>query len=378
MTDPTRTPAHAAAATLACLRDMHPGRLRALLTEWPDPCEALDAVCHGHAQQALIRMRMRPDLAAALARRWHGCSPGPIVDVLDQRGTHVWLLTDANFPIPDAIPDRPFVLFGEGRRPDVFEQDRIAIVGTRAASPSGLADAHLLGAAFATTGATVVSGLALGIDGAAHRGALSTGTTVAVVATGLDIVYPRRHAALAAQILDQGLIVSESGFGVGPVGYRFPIRNRIIAGLASAVVVVEATATGGARITAEHGLDYGRPVFAMPGARRNPAAIGTNQLIRDGASPLLDPSDVWVSLGLPIPAGLDDTWMGTPTPRDRAGLRALPDGVGPVLDAIDGSGSSVDQIVGRTGMALTDVAEAIRALADADRIVERRGQWWLV
>lgn len=374
------TDAHVAGATLACLREITPTRLRALLAEWPDPREALAAVRAGEAEAALLRVRMRPGLADALARRWRMCEPEPMAALLARRRTRVWLATDPDYPIRDEIPDRPPVLFGEGERLDALDAPRIAIVGTRTASPSGLADAHTLGAAYARAGATVVSGLALGIDGAAHRGALGTGRTVAVVATGLDIVYPRRHLALTREIRAQGLVVSEVGFGIGPHAGRFPVRNRIIAGLADAAVVVEATLTGGARITAERAAEYGRPVFALPGARRNPAALGTNALIADGAHPLLAPSDVWIAWGAPVPPGLDDGWSAErPAPSPAPGVTApLDPAASAVLAAFGGEAASLDQLVARTGRPIPALATALRSLTEAGRLVERRGQWWPV
>ena len=184
-------------------------------------------------------------------------------------------------------------------RCDALGAPRVAVVGTRAATPHGLADARELGEALGSAGITVVSGLAIGIDGAAHEGVLAGGGgAIGVVATGLDVTYPRRHAVLSDRVRSAGLVVSEQGFGVGPRRGLFPVRNRIIAALADVVVVVEATIGGGARITAQYALDYGRTVLAVPGSRRNPSAAGANALIADGAQPLLDWGDVLVALGM--------------------------------------------------------------------------------
>ena len=153
-------------------------------------------------------------------------------------------------------------------------------------------------AILADAGVTVVSGLAIGIDGAAHEGALDAGgLTVGVVATGLDVTYPRRHRDLYVRVREQGLVVSEHGYGVQPRPERFPPRNRIIAALADVVVVVEAGRRGGALITARCALDYGRDLFVLPGSRRNPVALGCNALIGDGAEVLLDPGDLLIALG---------------------------------------------------------------------------------
>jgi len=156
------------------------------------------------------------------------------------RCAHRWERADASFPIRDAgLLDEtmdagmPHVLLGEGDRPEAFDGPRVAIVGTRAATPMGVADAREIAAFCGRAGITVVSGLAIGIDAAAHEGALDAGgLTVGVVATGLDIVYPRRHARLFARVREQGLIVGENAYGTQPLPWRFPIRNRIIAALA--------------------------------------------------------------------------------------------------------------------------------------------------
>jgi DNA protecting protein DprA len=200
------------------------------------------------------------------------------------RSTRVWFATDPDFPIRDAEfhEGMPSVLLGEGRRPEALAAPRVAIVGTRAATPIGLDDAHELGAVLARAGVTVISGLAIGIDGAAHEGALAAGgLTVGVVATGLDVVYPRRHSTLFTRVRDNGMIVGEHDFGVQPLPWRFPIRNRIIAALADAIVVVEATRTGGARITAGYAHDFDRKLYEyrVPAATR-PRQGATSSLPR--------------------------------------------------------------------------------------------------
>ncbi len=231
------------------------------------------------------------------------------------------------YPIGDEVPDRPAVLLFEGAAPDVLHRPRVAIVGTRSASVHGLADARELGSFLARRGVTVVSGLAIGIDGAAHLGALDAGGgVVGVVATGLDVVYPRRHVVLFERVRGAGVLLSEAGFGAQANRFRFPVRNRIIAALADVVVVVEATLRGGARITADYGLEYGRPVLVVPGSRRNPSAEGCNALLADGAQPLLDPDDVLVALGLT--PGSRRGWgapppRATPEPRRRAHPRGV-------------------------------------------------------
>jgi DNA processing protein len=257
------------------------------------------------------------------------------------RRTHRWE-RGPEFPIRDAddLDDAfdaqmPEVLLGEGDRPDAFDAPRIAIVGTRAATPMGIVDATEIAAFCARAGITVVSGLAIGIDGAAHTGALDAGgLTVGVVATGLDVTYPRRHARLFERVREQGVIVGENEYGTQPLPWRFPIRNRIIAALADAVVVVEATRTGGARITANEASRFNRDVYVLPGSRRNPAAAGCNELLLDGAKPLLEPADVLFAIGRGGTAV--GGWSAPAAPLD-ADQTA-------VLRALAGDGATIDEI----------------------------------
>jgi DNA processing protein len=281
----------------------------------------------------------------------------------------VLLEGDAAYPIRDDIPDRPAVLLMEGSAPEVLDRPRVAIVGTRSASVHGLADAHKLGSFLAGCGITVVSGLAIGIDAAAHEGALDAdGGVIGVVATGLDVVYPRRHFVLFERVRRSGVLLSETAFGIGANRFRFPVRNRIIAALTDVVIVVEATLRGGARITAEAALEYGRTVLTVPGSRRNPAADGCNALLADGAHPLLEPDDVLVALG--ITPGARRGWGAPPA-------RATPRGAGAeVLRACSGEPATVDDLVTRTGLTLEAVTLALVGLERQGWIEHRRGWWW--
>ncbi len=178
----------------------------------------------------------------------------------------------------------------------------VAIVGARRPTDAGLRIARRLGAFAAGGGVTVVSGMALGIDAAAHGGALDAGgPTVAVLGCGTDIAYPRRHRGLYERILKHGLAISEYPPGTAPAPWRFPARNRLIAALAATLVVVEARARSGALITADHALDLGRDVVAVPGAAGSSAAAGTNGLIKAGAGLVEDESDLAVWLGIDAP-----------------------------------------------------------------------------
>jgi DNA processing protein len=181
----------------------------------------------------------------------------------------------------------------------ILNEPAVAVVGARSCSPYGAQVARGLGRELAGAGVVVVSGLARGIDGEAHRGALEAGgRTVAVLGCGIDRDYPRSHAELASRIREKGAVVSEYPPGIEPAPWRFPARNRIIAGLCAATVVVEARERSGALITADFALELGRDVFAVPGEITSLLAAGTNDLLRQGAAPLLAAEDVLAALGL--------------------------------------------------------------------------------
>jgi len=364
---PPYDPVELAAAILACLPDMSPLRLHALLERGGGPVGALAALDRGIAAAVLCSDAPERELPArqTLARTWQeGATLDRITRVLVERHPHVFVAGRAGYPI-DELPDRPAVLLAEGARPDALHAPRVAVVGTRGATPQGLDDARDLGRVLAEAGVTVISGLAIGIDAAAHEGALSVGgAVIGVVATGLDVVYPRRHRALFERVRSAGLLMSEVGYGVQPRRYAFPIRNRIIAALAQVVVVVEATLKGGARITAERAVEYGRTVMAYPGSRRNPAAAGTNALLYDGAGVVLEPSDVLVALELERPAPRPD-------------LRTAPVGEArAVLHACHGEPATLDQLASRAGLAPAAVVAAVRALERGGWMERARGLCW--
>jgi DNA processing protein len=205
-------------------------------------------------------------------------------------------------PLLAAVHDPPARLYVRGSRIDRLHGPAVAIVGARSCSGYGARVARLLGRELAAAGVVVVSGMARGIDGEAHRGALEVGgTTVAVLGCGIDRDYPRAHGHLAARIVVDGLVIAEYPPGVEPAPWRFPARNRIIAGLALATVVVEARVRSGALITADFALEQGRDVFAVPGPITSSLCAGTNALIRQGAAPALEAGDVLGAIGVEPP-----------------------------------------------------------------------------
>jgi len=206
-------------------------------------------------------------------------------------------------PLLRAIHDPPARLYlrGEGGA-ELLSRAAVAIVGARACSPYGAQVARMLGRDLARAGVVVVSGLARGVDGEAHRGALeANGHTVAVLGCGIDRDYPAAHAELARAIGEHSLLVSEYEPGVEPAPWRFPARNRIIAGLCAATIIVEARERSGALITADFALEEGREVFAVPGEITSALSAGTNALLRLGATPLTTAADVFESLGITPP-----------------------------------------------------------------------------
>jgi DNA processing protein len=246
-------------------------------------------------------------------------------------------------PLLRAIHDPPDKLYLRGSgNVELLSRPAAAIVGARACSPYGAQVARMLGRELAAAGVVVVSGLARGVDGEAHRGALETdGHTVAVLGCGVDRDYPAAHASLARSIAERSLIVSEYEPGVEPAPFRFPARNRIIAGLCLATVVVEARERSGALITADFALEEGREVFAVPGEITSALSAGANALLRLGATPLTAAADVLESLGIQSPV-------------DRAGAED------PLLDLLP---ATADELVRKTGLT---VGEVIAALAELD------------
>jgi DNA processing protein len=332
------------------------------------PEAALAAVRAGRATRFIGRCDDSDPVRLAVA--WREFAESRWVErVLQERSTHVWVADKAGYPIPDPLDDRPPVLLGEGARPDAFDAPRVAIVGSRAATPHGLADARELGAYLADAGVTVVSGLAIGIDGAAHEGALDAGgLTVGVVATGLDVTYPRRHRALYDRVRANGLIVSEQAYGVLPRPERFPPRNRIIAALADVVIIVEASRRGGALITARYALEYSRDLFVLPGSRRNPVAAGCNALVGDGAEVLLDPGDVLIALGRggTRPGRWRSADLDPPSDRDEVA----------VLRALGGDPGTAEELERNTRLGAARLGSALTRLERSGYVRRQRGLWW--
>lgn len=231
----------------------------------------------------------------------------PTLDWLNQAGNHLVTLADSNYPQQLLqIPDPPPLLYCKGQL-RWLGASSIAVVGSRNASPQGEKNAEDFAETLCRQGFCVVSGMALGIDGAAHRGALkANGATIAVVGTGLDIVYPARHRDLAHQIAERGLIISEFPLGMPSKAQNFPRRNRIISGLALGTLVVEANVQSGSLITARLAGEQGREVFAIPGSIHSPLSKGCHQLIKQGAKLVDNIQDIVDELGIFTTIGVNN------------------------------------------------------------------------
>ncbi|MCU4183760.1 DNA-protecting protein DprA [Acidiferrimicrobium sp. IK] len=415
------------AGALAALPGMGPATLCALL-ERGAPADIWDSVRRGE----IVRPPARGSSGGAGPRlSWAAAAAGAPLerwwDAWQRRGIGVTWPADPRYPrrlLSD--PEPPGVLFWRG---DLgrLESRCVAVVGTRRCSPDGRASAYDLGRDLAGAGVCVVSGLALGIDGAAHLGALDapgapsgTGSTVGVAASGVDVAYPARHAALWERVAAAGAVVSETPPGRPAQAWRFPARNRVIAGLVDMVVVVESHVTGGSLITADKAIDRGVEVRVVPGPVHAPFAAGSNQLLYDGPGPVRDAADVLDALGLvdhrprrsgrrrPAPVARpeqlrldparpapppsaggpappqscsDDPPSSPPPPSVGPELRSprplgRPDGPhGEVLEAVGWRPTSLGRIVERAGRPVGSVGRILEELAAQGLFTEDRG-WW--
>ena len=347
---------------------------RRLLVEFGSPQRALDAsiaarrLLVGDAAAAALAAEP-PGFAALLAATLAWLEGRPADET--GKGRDVLVLGDPRYPASLLeTADPPTLLYVEGRI-ELLRADAIAIVGSRNPTAQGLENARVFASHLSRAGLVVVSGLALGIDGAAHEGALEgqaageTGGTIAVVGTGLDLVYPARHRALAHRIAAAGLLVSEFPIGTASRPENFPIRNRIIAGLARGTLVVEAAMRSGSLITARLALEAGREVFAIPGSIHSPQARGCNALLKQGAKLVDSASDI-----------LEEFNLARPAPAGRSGAvePARPGKADPVLAALGFDPMSLDALVARTGMSAAELSARLLDLELAGRVARLPGQ----
>jgi DNA processing protein len=275
-------------------------------------------------------------------------------DWLEQPGHHLLVWSDPDYPVLlREITDPPMMLYVIGQR-EALSNPQLAIVGSRNPSPMGRENAQAFARSLAAAGLTVTSGLALGVDGAAHRGALAAGgTTIAVTGTGLDRVYPARHRELAHEIVAHGALVSEFALGTPPLPENFPIRNRLISGLSLGTLVVEAALASGSLITARLATEQGREVFAIPGSIHAPQARGCHALIRQGAKLVETAQDILEELGpLASVARAAAPENAAPVPTLDAPMAAL-------LQQIGHDPVSVDALIERSGLTADAVSSML-------------------
>lgn len=330
---------------------------------------------HGSARAALIAL---PEIARAAGVQAYEPCPEPValaeIKAARKSGARMLCKGDADYPADlTLISDAPPVLWARGDLA-VATRPMVALVGARNASSLGTRMARRLAEDLSGAGLTIVSGLARGVDAVAHLAALPSGT-VAVMAGGVDVIYPAENTALADDIARSGLLLSEQPIGLAPMARHFPLRNRIISGLSRAVVVVEAALQSGSLITARTALDQGRDVLAVPGHPFDGRAGGCNSLIRDGAILVRGSEDVLATLDLPSPRA-----MATPAPapahhdaapernwRDQAGLHRA------ILDRLGPSPLAEDQLLRDLALSPQVAAQELLALELEGRILRAPG-----
>jgi len=290
-----------------------------------------------------------------------------------ESGVHVLSVLDRAYPpLLRNIRRPPPVLFVLGN-PAALARAQLAIVGSRNPTAAGRGTARDFAACFSAAGLTITSGLALGIDTAAHEGALLRGgCSVAVCGTGLDIVYPPSNKGLAQHLAQAGAVVSEFPPGTPPLRAHFPQRNRIISGLSLGTLVIEAARGSGSLITAEHALEQGREVFAIPGSIHNPLTRGCHQLIRDGAKLVEAASDVLDEINFPVINQLLNAQQGDSSDLP-AEMPALDKEYEILLDALGFEPASIDNLTEKTGLAGGSVASMLLILELEGRVAPQPG-----
>ena len=309
-----------------------------------------------------LREVVAPDIARTISAGPDHDAVAPALAWLQQAGNHVITLADEAYPQTLLeIPDPPPLLYAKGNL-QLLDSRCIAVVGSRNATPQGAKNAEDFAAALSENGFCIVSGLALGIDGAAHRGALrGSGATIAVVGTGLDIVYPAKHRELAHQIVERGLIISEFGLGTPSQAQNFPRRNRIISGLSQGCLVVEANVQSGSLITARLAAEQGREVFAIPGSIHSPLAKGCHQLIKQGAKLVDNIQDIVDELGGPLAAAGSSVRVDTETEAN------------PILECLGFEAVSVETLIERTGLTSDSLSAMLLMLELENKIASLPG-----
>lgn len=332
-------------ASLQLLPGLSARALVPLLKAFGGPVEVLAA------SRTSLGKWVPPELAAAIS---HGAAPdelGRTLAWLAERGHSLLAWDDPAYPRALlTITDPPPVLFYTGQL-ELLNRPALAVVGSRNATAQGRENAEAFAAALSTAGFTIVSGLAQGIDAAAHRGGLAgAGSSIAVVGTGIDRIYPATNKALAHRLAEKGGLLSQFPLGVPPLPGNFPRRNRVISGLVQGVLVIEATPNSGSLITARFAVEQGREVFAIPGSIHSPFSKGCHRLIKDGAKLVETARDVLEELGA-APAARSN--------RPSAGGAAAGGDTARVLAALGHDPAGIDTLAERTGLPASVIAVAL-------------------
>jgi len=318
-----------------------------------------------------VRSVIGDELAGRLASHDAGAGIAAALAWAAEPGNRIVTLADAAYPraLLDTA-DPPVLLYVKGRA-ELLDRPAFAIVGSRNATKQGEANAEAFAAALAAAGLTVVSGLALGIDAAAHRGALGAGagggSTIAFIGTGADRIYPARNQALTRQIAERGCLVSEFPLGMAPLPGNFPRRNRLIAGIGLGCLVVEAAEKSGSLITARLAAEAGREVFAIPGSIHSPLSKGCHALIRQGAKLVERAEDILEELKWhtqPLAAAAGPALRGRP---------AADDGAATVLEHLDEAPVSLDALAARSGLTPGDLLAMLLPLELEGRVAQLPG-----
>lgn len=313
-----------------------------LLREFGSP-DAIFAASGGS-----LKPFVKADVVSVICQGIDEQALAPTLDWLDDPQNHLVTLADGEYPQALLnIADPPLLLYAKGRL-DLLNQPALAIVGSRNATPQGIANAEAFAETLSHAGLCIISGMAHGIDAAAHRGALrGQGSSIAIVGTGLDKVYPAANRELAHALAAQGTLLSEFPLGTPPLAANFPRRNRLISGMSSGCLIAEASLQSGSLITARLALEQNREVFAIPGSIHAPQSKGCHALIKQGAKLVESAADILDELA----------WqqrLAPPVLRE-----SLCD---PVLDALDGSPTTVDSLAQRTGLTLEALSAKLLAL----------------
>lgn len=361
---------------LNLIRGIGPRTANQLLKEFGTPAQVFAA-----SRLALEKFGLKPNTIQELHDSSMLENANAEIERLEALHARVITLEDEDYPaLLREIHDPPIALYVRGDLPKAYAQPCLAVVGSRRCSTYGVNTAQMLARDLAANGLTIVSGMARGIDAAAHRGALEAeGQTIAIVGTGLETTYPKEHKGLEAEIMVQGAVISEFPLGTPPLPQNFPYRNRILSGLCFGVLVVEAAEHSGSLITARLAYEQGREVFAVPGNITSQTSFGPNYLIKDGAKLVQQ----WRDVVEELPLDLKEKILGV-----QRGTDKKDNNIQPLFPAVEFSATErqlleilstdvpahIDQLLLSSGLASAELMNALLSLEMKDRIRELPGK----